>query len=207
MGAGQIIQSETRRGFGRVAAVLAVALVATLVACGCGGGGDDATTDSEKAADVAILNEALAEELTAVAAFARVLPLLHGEMLSVAREFRGQDQAHVDGLTKTIRGLGGETEAEAAEPEGSGPKNRAEALTLAYEAENAALAEDLGAPSRLHTEAPRAVTASIAANHAQHLVVLRQGLGVPLAGAVPEPYESGELPPPTAAVAGAEASK
>jgi ferritin-like protein len=206
MGAGRIVQGEIRRGFGRAAAFLVV-LVVVLVASGCGRHGHGAATDSEKAADVGILNDSLAGELTAISALDRALPLLSGEMLAVVREFRGQDQAHVDALTKAIRGLGGEVEAEAVEPETPGPRTRAEALSLAYEGESAALAQNLSAPSRLQTPAPRAVTAAIAANHAQHLTVLRQGLGIPLRDAVPQPYESGEPPPPAAPAAGAETSK
>lgn len=205
MGAGRIVQSEMRRGFGRAAVLLA--LVSALVAGGCGRHGHGAATDSEKAADVAILNDALADELTAVAALDRALPLLGGGTLAAVREFRGQDQAHVDALTKAIRGLGGETEAEATEPEAPGPRSWAEALSLAYEAENAALAQDLDAPSRLQASAPRAVTAAIAANHAQHLAILRQALGVPPSAAVPEPYESGDLPPPVTAASGTKASR
>jgi Ferritin-like domain len=201
VGVGLVIQSDRRRGFGRAAFLFV--LSAALVASGCGRPGHGAATDSEKAADVAILNDSLAAELTAVAALDRALPLLRGEMLAAVREFRGQDQAHVDALTKAIRGLGGEAEAEAAEPETLAPRSSAETLVLAYEGESAALAQDLAAPSRLQTSAPRAVTAAIGANHAQHLVVLRQGFGAPLRDAVPEPYESGELPPRT----GAEASK
>jgi rubrerythrin len=187
--------SRRRRGVCRAAAVFAVAASA-ICASGCGGSGHAATTDSEKAADVEVVNAALAQELTAVDAYARGMALLHGPMLAAARELRGQDQEHVDALTKAIRGLGGEVEAEASELEAPGPKNRAEALTLAYEEENAALAYYLDAERRLQTTAPRALAASIAASHAQHLVVLRQGLGAPLTAAAPEAFEPGDLPPP-----------
>jgi len=193
MGAWQSIVSGQRRGFGRVVVVLAALLA--LLAGGCGGHGQP-TTDSEKAADAAILNEALAAELTAVAAWDRALPRLRGQALAVGRELRGADQAHVDALTKVIRGLGEEVEAEADELEPARPAGRAAALSLAYEAENAALDQDLAAPARLQTSAPRATAAAVGASHAQHLVLLRQLLGVPLAGAVPQPYESGGEPAP-----------
>jgi ferritin-like protein len=194
MGAWHSIVSEPRRGLGRVV-VVSVAFLALLLS-GCGGSGGAATADSEKAADLEILNEALGAELTAVAAWDRALLRLRGRALAVGRELRGHDQAHLDALTKVIRGLNGEADAEAAEPEASPPASRGEALRLAYEAENAALSQDLAAPSRLYTAAPRAVTAAIGASHAQHLVLLRQLLGVPLAGSVPDPYESGGEPPP-----------
>jgi rubrerythrin len=187
--------SRRRRGVCRAAAVFALAALA-ICASGCGGGSRDATTESEKAADVEVVNAALAQELTTVEAYTRGMAQLHGPMLAVGREFRGQDQEHVDALTKAVRGLGGEVEAEASELVGPGPKNQAEALTLAYEEENAALAFYLDAERRLQTTAPRSLAASIAASHAQHLVVLRQGLGVPLTAAAPEAFEPGDLPPP-----------
>ena len=74
--------SSQRRGFGR-AVVFLVAALASLVG-GCGRRGHGAETDSEKAADVEILNAVLAQELTAVDAYARALPLLRGPTLAVA---------------------------------------------------------------------------------------------------------------------------
>jgi hypothetical protein len=190
----QSFVSRWRRGFGRVAVFLVAA--AALFAGGCGHKGHGAATDSEKAADVEILNVVLAQELTAVSAYERALPLMHGPMLAVGREFRGQDQAHVDALTKAIRGLGGETEAEASELEPPGPRTQADALVLAYEGENAALTAVMDAVPHLQATAPRGLAAALAADHAQHLTVLRQGLGTGLAASVPEPFESGDVPPP-----------
>jgi hypothetical protein len=186
--------SRQRRGFGR-AVVFLVAVVAILVS-GCGRPGHGAETDSEKAADVEVLNAILAQELTTVAAYEEGLPHLHGPMLAVARNFRGQDQVHVDALTKAIRGMGGETEAEASELEPPGPQGQADALVLAYEEENAALSEAQSGVAHLQFTAPRALSAALAASHAQHLAILRQGLGANLAGAVPEAFESGNEPPP-----------
>ncbi len=188
--------SRQRRGLGR-AAVFLVAVLAVF-ASGCGQPGHGAATDSEKAADVAALNSILAEELTAVAAYDEALPHLRGPMLAVAREFRGQDQTHLDALTKGIRGLGGETDAEADELEPPGPSDRAEALALAYEGENAALSEAQRGVAHLQFTAPRALASALAASHAQHLAILRQGLGTGLTGAVPEAFESGDEPPPGA---------
>lgn len=186
--------SRQRRGFGR-AVVFLVAVVAILVS-GCGRPGHGAETDSDKAADVEALNAALAQELTTVSAYERALPLLHGRMLAVGREFLGQNQTHVDALTKAIRGLGGETDAEASELEPPGPRNQAEALVLLYEGENAALSEAQSGVAHLQFTAPRALAAALAASHAQHLAILRQGLGAGLLGAVPEAFESGDQPPP-----------
>jgi rubrerythrin len=169
--------------------------VLTLAAAGCGGGGRPSTAESEKEADAAVLNGAFERELTAVDAYTRGLGQLRGETLTLARRFRGQDEEHVDALTKAMRGLGAPVEAEAAELEGVG-HTPADALVLAYEQENAALAYYLDAERRLLTTAPRALSASIAASHAQHLVLLREELGVPPIAAAPEAAEPGDAPPP-----------
>lgn len=195
-----------RRGVSR-AAVCFIACALAVIAAGCGSSGDSTSADSEKVADAAILNEALAQELTTIAAYGRGLSLLHGSALALAAEFRGQDQAHADALTKAIRGLGSEVEAEASELETPGTQSRTDALVLAYEEENAALAQVLNVAPSLLTPAPRTLVASLAASHAQHLAVLRQALGARLAEAVPDAFESGYLPPPTTAPDGAEAPK
>lgn len=181
----------------------AIALVA-LAGCGKSGGGVE--TDSEKAADVEILNGLLARELTLVDAYARGLGQLHGSMLAAAAEFRGQGQAHADALTKAIRGLGGETDAEADQAELPGPRSPGEALTLDYEEENAAFDLALEAALYLEFDGPTTLAAALAASHAQHLTVLRQGLGASPAASVPEPFESGEEPPPTPSVDGPRTS-
>jgi Ferritin-like domain len=185
-----------RCGFGRTAAVLALCAATTLPACGCGKSGQGARTDPEKAADAAILNAALSQELTAVDAYARGRSLLRGRFRAVGREFRAQEQEYVDALTKAIRGVGGETDAEAGELDFAGVKSQAGFLALAYELESAALSSDLGAAPRLDTAAPRGLAASLAAGHAQHLVVLRQGLGAGPAASVPQAFDGGEVPPP-----------
>jgi hypothetical protein len=186
--------SRQRRGFGR--AVVFLLAVVAILASGCGRPGRGAETDSEKAADVEVLNAILAQELTVIAAYEQVLPQLHGPMLAVARGFREQDQVHLDALTKGVRGMGGETDAEADELEPPGPHGQAEALAFAYEEENAALSEAQSGVAHLQLTAPRALASALAASHAQHLAILRQGLGTGLSGAVPKAFESGDEPPP-----------
>jgi hypothetical protein len=185
--------SSQRRGLGRVVVFLFVLAVAV---SGCGRGGGGAATDSDKAADVEVLDTVLSQELTTVAAYEQALVLLRGGTFAVAGSLRGQDQAHLDAITKAIRGVGGETEAEAGELESPGPKSREEALLLAYEEENAALSEALDAAPHLNTPAPRTLAASLAASHAQHLTVLRRLLGANLAASVPEAFETGDVPAP-----------
>lgn len=192
--------SERRRGGSRAAFVF-VAVLGLLVT-GCGRSGHVAAADSEKAADVEVINDLLARELTAVEAYAQGTALLRGPSLALARQLRGQDQAYIDALTKSLRGLGGETDAEAGELDPPSPRSRAEVLSLAYEEENAALADSLDAAPRLQTSAARALAAALSAGHAQHLVLLRQALGAGPMASAPEPFEPGDLPPPATGKAG-----
>lgn len=185
--------SRRRRGFGRAAVFLGLL---ALCLTGCGRSGHGAATDSEKASDVGYLNTILGQEMTLIDAYDRALPRLRGSALAVGRLLRGQNQTHVDAVTKAIRGVGGETEAEATELETSPPKTKEEALLLVYEGENAALDEALGANPHLNTMAPRTLAASLAASHAQHLVALRQLFGEDLAESIPA-FETGDIPPPT----------
>jgi len=185
--------SSQRRGLGRVAVFLFAVAIAV---SGCGRSGHGAATDSDKAADVEVLNSVLSQELTTVAAYEQALAQLRGGTLAVVGQLHGQDQAHLDAITKAIRGVGGETEAEAGELESPGPKSREEALLLVYEEENAALGQALDATPHLNTPAPRMLAASLAASHAQHLTVLRQQLGAKLAASVPDAFETGDIPPP-----------
>jgi hypothetical protein len=185
--------SSQRRGLGRAAAFL---IVLAIVVSGCGRSGNVSASESEKAADAEVLNSFLSQELTTVAAYEQALAQLRDGTLAVAAQLRGQDQAHLDAITKAIRGVGGETEAEAGELESPGPKSREEALLLAYEEENAALGGALDATPHLSTSAASALAASLAASHAQHLVALRQLLGTGLAASIPGAFETGDVPAP-----------
>ena len=187
-----------RRGACRAVSFFALLLAISLALpfAGCGKSGKGAATDSGKAADVELLDGLLSRELTLIDAYAGAAPALRGQVLAAAREFRGQSQAHVDAIEKAIRGLGGEANAEAGALEPSAPRSRREALELLYGQENAALGLAVEVAPRLGTEAPITLAAALAANHAQHLAVLRQGLGASLAGAVPAPLEDGSEPAP-----------
>ncbi len=187
-------RSERRRGRGRAAIFFAV--VATLVAAGCGDSGEGAVTNPEKGADAEILNASIARELTLLDAYTRGRSLLGPRLQPLARQLRAQEQEYVNALTKALRGLGGDVEVEREELDLSEVRDQADLLTLAYELESAALAAYVDVAPRLYTDAPRTLDASLAAGHAQHLVVLRQALGAGLAESIPEAFDGGVVPPP-----------
>jgi hypothetical protein len=185
-----------RRGFGRAAVLPLVVLAAGLLAAGCGKSGNGAETNPEKGSDAAILNASLARELTLLDVYTRGQPLLAGDLRAVVRRFRAQQQEYVSALTKALRGLGGDVEAEAEELDPADLRTRQSLLDLLYARESAALAAYIEEAPRLYTSAPRTLDASLAAGHAQHLVLLRQAMGAGQADSIPEAFDGGEVPPP-----------
>lgn len=168
-----------RRGFGRAAALLAAALIAALaiVAGGCGSSGHGARTDPEKGADAAILNAALTRELTLQEIYARGRAILRGPHRGLARQLLAEEQEYADAVTKAIRGLGGDVEAEAEEIDLSGIEGQAAFLALAAEMENATIEFYVDKAAQLNTPAPRTLDAWLAAGHGQHLAKLPAGRG------------------------------
>jgi rubrerythrin len=177
--------------------VVSLAVVLALVLAGCGDGGGTTTAVPDKAADAETLNNVLTRELAAIRAYERTLPLLHGPALTAAREFRAAEQEHVDAIVKALRGLGEKAVPEEEEIESEDLKTQADALAFLYEVESVSIANNLRAISHLTAPWPRSLLGSIAANQAQHLVVLRQALGADEAESIPEAFEDGTSPPPS----------
>lgn len=181
------------------ALVVALALASVgLFAPGCGGESDQSASEAEKADDIAILNTALGYEQATVDAYTTALPLLRGDDLTLARELRAQQQEHLNAITKAIRGLGGRAEPVPVPVTLIAPTDAEGALSIAYQRVSAAIAEDMAAIANFNTTWPRTLFASIAANEAQQLTLLRQALGADPADSIPEAFENGETPAPGA---------
>jgi hypothetical protein len=174
--------------FSVVALTLAVALSA------CGGGGGSATTD--KAADVKVLNEILARQIAAVDAYGQALPALRVADRGLARRFRAQEQEHVDATTKTLRGLEAEADPPAETIEAGDLKTPQDAMHFLYEVESATVDAELHAVDKLTIGWPRPLIASMAANQAQRLVLIRQALGAGPSELIPGAFETGETAAP-----------
>jgi hypothetical protein len=91
-----------------------VLLVVAAVLAGCGGGGSSTSTATEAAStraapapspDAEALNEVLARQEGAVAAYAKVIPRLAPRFAKMASYFRAQEQEHVDAVIKALRGI------------------------------------------------------------------------------------------------------
>jgi hypothetical protein len=172
-------------------ALVVAGLAVSLPACG---GGEDSGVDEE--ADVRVLNEILARQLAAVAAYGEALPALRGADLALARYFRSQEQEHVDATMKTLRGLGGEADPPAETIEAGGLETRRDAFEFLYELESATIDAELSAVGKLTIAWPRPLIAAMAANQAQRLVLIRRGLGADSSASIPEAFETGETPDP-----------
>jgi hypothetical protein len=171
------------------------ACVFGLAACGSGGG-DTSSSETDKAADAGVLNEILARQTGAVAAYDHSLRGLGGQALRAARLFRAQEQEHVDAVLKSLRALGEAAEPAAESIEASGLKTEAEYLEFLYELESATIESELTAIARLTSSGARAMLATTVANQAQHLVLLRRALGAKSVETVPRAFEDGATPAP-----------
>jgi hypothetical protein len=182
------------RALGR--ALLLGALVLALAAglAACGGGDSDSAVDVE--GDVRVLNEVLARQLAAVEAYGEALPALRGAERAMAREFLSQEQEHVDATMKTLRGLEGEADPPTETIEVGDLGTRRDALEFLYVLESATINDLLSAVGKLTVSWPRPLVASMAANQAQRLVLIRRALGAAPLEAIPEAFEAGETPGP-----------
>lgn len=185
-----------RGGAARRALLSLAAGLALALALGSCGGDDDGSAEAEKAADVELLNQVLARQLSAVDAYEAVLPDLGGQALAAARLFRGQEQEHVNAIVKALRGMGGEADPQPEEIETDELRTEEERLLFLYELESDTIEDELDAISNLNDPWPRKLLAMTATNQAQHLVLLRRALGAKGLETVPGPLEYGQTPPP-----------
>jgi rubrerythrin len=134
--------------------------------------------------DAEILRAAVELEQSAVLAYTAAAESGKlGESEPVARYFADQEQEHADGLTVALRGLGGSPPPQpggAGDVPGLAEAARGDAVDItnfAIELENMAIAAYYDAHAELSSPELLLTGASIMANEAQHLVVLRQALG------------------------------
>jgi hypothetical protein len=179
-----------RRAF--VLAVVALALVAGLSACG--NDSEESAIDPE--ADARVLNEVLGRQLAAVDAYGEALPLLRGAGLATARRFRAQEQEHVDATTKALRGLEGKADPPPETVEAGELETAEDAWRFLYQLESATIDAELNAVAKLTIAWPRPLVAGMAANQAQRLVLIRRTLGAKPAETVPKAFETGETAAP-----------
>lgn len=156
-----------------------------------GGSAARAQSSSSIAADVGILNVALALEHEAINAYqlGAASGLLQKAVLDVAVTFQSHHMAHRDALIATIEKLGGQPVAEkkldhyAAALNAGALKNQADVLALASKLELGATNAYLGVIPAFRDNRLGQVAARLAADETMHYTALTSALGRALPGA------------------------
>jgi bacterioferritin (cytochrome b1) len=140
-------------------------------------------------ADIGPLNALLDLEHHAVAAYAAGIPLLHGPQAKAAEQLLAHELAHATQLHDLIHLARGTPNLPRASYDLGQPKGASDVLALLIRLERAQISAYLHTLPRLSNGPLRAAMASILANDAQHLAILR--------------WDSGQSPVPAARVTGA----
>lgn len=169
------------RGAGAAAGGAAALLIAA-----CGGSGKvaaqtgtttSATTPQFHSRDIDLLNHLLELEHITVAAYTAGIPLLAPAGRMAGQRFLTQELSHAGEVSGLVRQAGG-VAVKAREGYDLGdPRNGDDVLRLLHELERSQIAAYLQAIPKISLASTRAALASVMANDAQHISVLRSQLG------------------------------
>jgi hypothetical protein len=161
-------------------ATLAVSAFGVLAGCGTSSAGRKSVKQVPlvtRQADVQLFNRSLHLERRAIAAYIAGIPLLNASQAKVATQFLNQELAHAGELLGLIAAAGGKAIRRAPSYDLGHPRTAQEVLTLLDGLEGNQIAAYLDAIPRLSPGPVRAAVASILANDAQHVSILRLELG------------------------------
>jgi hypothetical protein len=130
-----------------------------------------------KAVDAAIFNGLLDAEHAAAAAYIAGIPLLSDHNQRAAKHFLVQEVAHITQLSNLVSVAHGVPNGPRASYDLGHPRNQTQVLELIHRAERLTIRAYLDAIPKLTPGPPRAAAASILANEAQHISVIRRNLG------------------------------
>jgi len=173
------------------------ATLAGAAALGLAGCGSKAKTGRESVKNVArpiqrldvqILSHLLDLERRTVAAYIAGIPLLSRPDAKTAKQFLDEELEHTGELLSLIKTAGGKGSVRTASYELGNPVNGAEVLALLHGLERAQIVAYLKAIPRLQPGSVRAAAASILANDAQHIAIIRMAQGMT---AIPSAFVTG----------------
>jgi hypothetical protein len=156
---------------------------------------------ADSGTDVPLMQHAITLELSTVIAYDTVIGggggSLSPALLTVLRSFRAHEQAHAETMTTALTDLGG---AAPPPPEGvaavdkfakglGAARTQAQVLSFLIELETAAVGVYFDAMGKLGEARLLQTSATIMANHGQHLAILRRRAG---RAPVPNAFETGE---------------
>lgn len=172
--------ASSRRTLLRLAGASAAGVVATVVT-GCGSHkstpSGTTTTAHVPGPDVSILNHLLDLEHMTIAAYTAGLPLLGGTAHMAGQRFLVQEFAHAGELGGLVRQAGGKAVKPRTSYALGHPDSAEDVLWLLHRLEQTQVGAYVQAIPRLSTPGTRAAVAAILGNDAQHVSVLRLGLG------------------------------
>jgi hypothetical protein len=131
-----------------------------------------------KAVDAAIFNGLIDAEYVVAAAYTAGIPLLSDHNLRAAKHFLVQEVAHITQLSNLVTVAHGAPHGPRPSYDLGRPRSEMQVLELIHRAEQATIRAYLDAIPKLTPGAARAAAASILANEAQHVSVIRRNLGL-----------------------------
>ena len=180
-------EASSRRGLLRVAGAGA----AGLLLAGCGKQSLKAQVHNSApvlGTDVDLLNQLLHLEHVAIWAYTAGTPLLPPAVVKAGELFLNDELAHAGALAGLVRAAGGKPIKSAPSYALGHPRTSDQVLALLQRVENTQIRAYLGAIAKLAPGSVKQSVASIMANDAQHLAVVRAALGQP---AVPSAFVTG----------------
>ena len=167
----------TRRTLLKASAAGVGGLVTTGLS-GCGGSRRIKSTPQARLADAELLNGVLALEQRTIAAYTAAAPLLGGFGEKMAGQFLSQELLHSGILRKLVHDVGGQAHNPLGHYDFGRPRGRTHLLALLHGLEREQIAAYLHAIPRMSTPFLRQTLASVLANDAQHVTVLRAQQGI-----------------------------
>jgi bacterioferritin (cytochrome b1) len=146
---------------------------------GCGGRAPLRVSPDLRAPDVILLNHALAIEQRAIAAYTVAAPLLGSFGAKMAAQFLAEELLHAGELRWLIKQLRGEAHNPLSHYDLGHPRGRDRLLALLHALERRQVGAYLNTIARVSNPDLRQSLASILANDAQHVTVLRSQQGLP----------------------------
>lgn len=139
--------------------------------------------------DVDLLNHLLHLEHVAIAAYTAGTPLLPPATTKAGQLFLNDEISHAGDLAGLVREAGGKPIKPAPTYALGHPRTSHEVLMLLHAVENAQIRAYIDAIAVLEPGTLKQQVASILANDAQHIAVVRAALGQP---AIPSPFVTGQ---------------
>jgi bacterioferritin (cytochrome b1) len=182
-----VATSSRRALLSRSAAGIVAGAAVAITGCGANSGTPDVHKIPPEArnVDVEILNGLLDREYKAIAAYTAGIPLLDSHVQTAAKQFLSQEISHAGELYALIKQAKGIANHPQSSYSFGHPRTHKQVVDLLHALEQSQISGYLEAIPSVSPGSVRAALASILANDAQHVVVLRRALRIE---PIPSPF-------------------